>query len=77
MADYAIQIEQLLKAATICRNHTIVTRVNNVKAPYPRWPEAFKACEVVWRSYLDYQTMATSSEAERQTVIDEANRLPN
>lgn len=76
MADYAQQIDDLKVAAEICERHTITTLVNGVQSNYPRWPEAWKACEVVWRNYLDLKTMeAAAAEADRQTVITEASKL--
>jgi sugar/nucleoside kinase (ribokinase family) len=76
MADYSQQIADLLAAAEICQRHTITTPVNGIYAEYPRWPEAWKACEVVWRNYLDIQTMAgVDDEADRRTAINEARRL--
>lgn len=76
MADYSQQIDDLKVAAEICERHTITTLVNGVQSTYPRWPEAWKACEVVWRNYLDLQTMMDGgSEADRKTVIEEASKL--
>jgi hypothetical protein len=76
LADYSVQIADLLAAAEICQRHTITSPVNGIYPEYPRWPEAFKACEVVWRNYLDAQTMAgVDDDAERETVLKEARKL--
>lgn len=76
MADLSQQIADLLAAADICQRHTITTPVNGIYPEYPRWSEAWKACEVVWQKYLDMQTMAgVDDEAERETVIGEARKL--
>ena len=76
MADYSIQLQDLQTAADICRQHTITTSVNGVNSEYPRWPEAWEACEVVWRNYLDAKTMdGVNDEDDRATVIREARRL--
>ena len=76
MADYAQQINDLNEAAEICQIHIIKTPVNGIQPDYPRWPEAWAACEVVWRNYLDMQTMAgDSDERDRETVLSEARRL--
>jgi sugar/nucleoside kinase (ribokinase family) len=76
LADYSAQIADLLAAAEICQRHTITTAVNGIYPEYPRWPAAWAACEVVWRNYLDAQTMAgVDDEAERETVLKEARKL--
>jgi len=76
LADYSAQITDLLAAAEICQRHTITTAVNGIYPEYPRWPAAWAACEIVWRNYLDAQTMAgVDDEAERETVIGEARKL--
>jgi hypothetical protein len=76
MADYFQQIQDLKAAAEICQKHTITTPVNGVQTSYPRWPWAWKACEVVWRNYLDMQTMmGANDEEDRNTVINEASKL--
>lgn len=73
---YQQQIEHLNEAAKICSHHTIKKQVNGVKAPYPRWPEAWKACETVWRNYLEVQTMSgATDEKDRQKVITESKTL--
>jgi hypothetical protein len=77
MADYSQQVADLANAAMICERHVITTSVNGVNSDYPRWPNAWAACEVVWRSYLDMKTMAEdgSDDDDRNTVIREARRL--
>jgi hypothetical protein len=79
MADYySQQVQDLQAAADICHRHVMTNQVNGIDLSnnYPRWPEAWSACEVVWRNYLDSQTMSgPNDEADRQTVIDEARRL--
>jgi hypothetical protein len=76
MADYSQQIVDLVAAADICMSHTITSEVNGVYPQYPRWPKAWEACEIVWRNYLDVQTMAgPTDEADRNTVILEARKL--
>lgn len=75
MADYAVQIEDLKAAAAICEQHTM-PNPEGVHLTYPRWPNAWAACEIVWRNYLDMQTMlGDNAEDDRQTVIDEARTL--
>jgi hypothetical protein len=75
MADYSQQINDLQAAAAICERHVITTPVNGIQPAYPRWPEVWKACEVVWRNYLDLQTMRVSDVDDRNVVILEARRL--
>jgi len=76
VADYSQQIADLLAAAEICQRHTITSPVNGIYPEYPRWPEAWKACEVVWQKFLDLQTMSgVDDETERETVITEARKL--
>jgi hypothetical protein len=76
MADYSHQIDDLKAAAAICERHTIATEVNGVQSSYPRWPEAWAACETVWRNYLDMQTMAgENDEGDRLFIIHEASKL--
>jgi hypothetical protein len=77
MADYSHQIDDLKFAAEVCERHVITEPVNGVQSSYPRWPEAWAACETVWRVYLDMKTMAPdgSDDADRSAVILEASRL--
>lgn len=78
MADLAYfdQIQQLRTAAEICDRHRITDPVNGIQPDYPRWPEAFAACEIVWRNYLDLQTLeGANDEADRETVMREAGKL--
>ena len=77
MANYSQAIDDLKAAAEICQRHVITTSVNGVNSEYPRWPQAWAACEVVWRNYLDMKTMAEdgSDNDDRRTVIQEARRL--
>jgi hypothetical protein len=76
MADYSQQIANLQAAAEICQKHTIMSPVNGVSSEYPRWPTAWKACELVWRDYLEIKTMAgPNDEADREAVISEARKL--
>jgi hypothetical protein len=76
VADYAQQIDDLKAAAAICERHVITSPVNGIQPDYPRWPEAWKACEKVWRVYLDMSTVeGEAAEADRHTVIMEAGRL--
>lgn len=79
MADlaYMQQIDDLKAAAAICNEHRIVTPINGIQPEYPRWSAAWEACEVVWRNYLDMQTMAMdgSDDADRAAVIVESRRL--
>jgi hypothetical protein len=76
MADYSQQIAELNAAAEICRHHAITRPVNGIQPAYPRWPEAFKACEAVWRAYLEVKTMSgPHDEDDRQAVINEASKL--
>lgn len=79
MSDYSLQIEDLKAAAEVCERHVITEQVNGVQSSYPRWPEAWEACETVWRNYLDMKTMAPdgSDDADRALVILEAGRLKN
>jgi hypothetical protein len=75
MADYTAPIADLNAAAEICQQHRLGP-VNGVQPEYPRWPEAWAACEVVWRDYLDMQTMVgVNDEDDRQTVQREAGRI--
>jgi hypothetical protein len=76
MADYSQQIADLQEAADICIQHTLGP-VNRVQPQYPRWPNAWAACEVVWRQYLEMKTMAPdgSDNEDRETVIREADKL--
>lgn len=75
MADYSQQIDDLQASAAICERHTITTPVNGIQPAYPRWPEAWKACEVVWRNYLELRTMRDSDVDDREQVVQEAMRL--
>ena len=75
MADYSQQIEDLKAAAEICQRHVIKTPVNGIQPEYPRWPNAWEACEVVWRNYLEMKTMDGIDEESRYTVMREAYRL--
>lgn len=72
MADYQADIDALKDVAAICEQHVIKDDRNL----YPRWPNAWAACEVVWCNYLEMQTMAgPNDEADRKRVILEAGRL--
>jgi hypothetical protein len=76
VADYSQQISDLNAAAEICEQHRITTPVNGIQPEYPRWPEAWQACEVVWRNYLDMKTMESDgAEADRDIVINEARKF--
>lgn len=75
MADYSTQIADLKASAEICQQHVITSPVNGIQPEYPRWPEAWAACEVVWRNYLELKTMDGSGDEDRMTVIREARRL--
>ena len=75
MADYSQQIEDLKAAAEICQRHVITAPVNGIQPEYPRWPNAWEACEVVWRNYLEMKTMDGIDEESRYTVMREAYRL--
>lgn len=75
MADYSQQMADLQAAADICQQHVIKTPVNGVQSEYPRWPEAWAACEKVWRNYLDMKTLEAIDEDDRRVIIDESNRL--
>ncbi len=73
--DLTEQIDQLKAAAEICQKHTLPP-VNGVQPDYPRWPNAWKDCEIVWRVYLDLQTIdKQNAEEEHGVVLDEADRL--
>ena len=74
--DYTEQVDQLKVAAEVCQKHVITTHVNGVQPDYPRWPNAWAACEVVWRAYLDLLTIeGEGAEEEHGIVMDEASRL--
>jgi hypothetical protein len=80
--DYSQQIADLKAAAAICERHTITRPVNGIQPAYPRWPNAWAACEKVWRDYLELQTLDgpdgeqnQKALQDRQTVIDEARKL--
>ena len=78
MADYSQAIDDLKAAAEICQRHVITTPVNGVNSEYPRWPNAWAACEVVWRNYLEIKTFDLGDPfilEERQAVMREAERL--
>jgi hypothetical protein len=69
--DYSQRIADLKEAATICEAHQI-----QPAREYPRWPEAWKACEIVWRNYLDMQTIRNDKDFDdRATVNEEARKL--
>ena len=72
MADYSQAIDDLRVAAEICEKHVIN---DSYKATYPRWPNAWAACEVVWRYYLETKTMDAIDEEDRQAVMREAYKL--
>jgi hypothetical protein len=76
VADYSQQIEDLQGAADICMQHTLGA-VNKVQPQYPRWPNAWAACETVWREYLEMRTMAAdgSDNEDRETIIREAHKF--
>ena len=75
-ADMEQRIAELNRAAAICEEHVISAPVNGVYSSYPRWPEAWRACEVVWRAYLDARVIRSQQDLDdRRTVIDEARRL--
>jgi hypothetical protein len=75
MADYSQQIADLQAAADICQQH-VLGPVKGKQVEYPRWPNAWAACEIVWRNYLEMKTMdGDNSERDRDIVIDEARRL--
>lgn len=74
-ADYSQQIDDLKAAADICQKHVITTSINGVTSEYPRWPQAWAACEVVWRNWLDMQTMKESDVDDRGFVNFEASKL--
>lgn len=75
MADYSQQIADLQAAADICLQHVIKSPVNGVQPDYPRWSNAWAACEVVWRNYLESRTIDENDEADWRAVITEARRL--
>jgi hypothetical protein len=75
MADYSQQIADLANAALICERHAITKPVNGIQPEYPRWPNAWVACEKVWRWYLETQTMTPEDEEDRQAVMREAYKL--
>lgn len=76
MADYSQQVADLQAAATICERHKITQGVNGIQPDYPRWPEAWAACEIVWRNYLDMETMNhEGDEADRPAILIEAGKL--
>jgi len=75
MADYSLQIEELKAAAEICKRHVIKEPINGIQPEYPRWSNAWDACEVVWRNYLEMKTLASEDEEDRRTVIYEAYKL--
>jgi hypothetical protein len=77
LMDYSQQMADLANAALICARpeHQIMTPVNGVYSTYPRWPEAWKACEVVWRWYLESKTITPDDKDDYQAVAREARRL--
>jgi hypothetical protein len=70
MPDYSQQIADLQAAAGICEQHQIQPALK-----YPRWPNAWAACEVVWGKWLDLQTMKESDVDDRDFVNWEARNL--
>jgi hypothetical protein len=71
--DYSQRIADLKEAAAICEKHQIDKLAGQT---YPRWPEAWKACEIVWRNYLDMQTIKSDQDLDdRATVNEEARKL--
>jgi hypothetical protein len=75
MADYYQQMADLANAALICERHAITKAVNGIQPEYPRWPNAWEACEKVWHWYLETQTMTPDDEEDRQAVMREAYKL--
>ena len=76
MADYSQQIDDLKAAEEICQRHIITTPVNGVQPAYPRWSNAWTACETVHRDWLEMNTMnGADDEDDRQAVMREAQRL--
>lgn len=76
MTDYSQQIADLQTAAQICIEHRLTEPVNGTPRPdYPAWPNAWKACEVVWRNHLELETMKDSDVDDRNFVNLEAQRL--
>jgi hypothetical protein len=75
MADYSKQMADLANAALICEQHAIIRPVNGVQPEYPRWPEAWKSCEVVWRWFLESKTITPDDKDDYQTVAREARKL--
>jgi hypothetical protein len=73
MADYEQLAADLNEAAAICEKHQM-DRIPG--QTYPRWPEAWEACEIVWRNYLDMQTIKSDQDLDdRATVNEEARKL--
>jgi hypothetical protein len=70
MTDYSQQIADLQAAAHICEQHQMQPELK-----YPRWPNAWAACEKVWRNWLDLQTMKESDLEDRNFVNWEAKNL--
>jgi len=76
MADYSQAIDELRAAEEICQRHVITTSVNGVQSSYPRWANAWTACETVHRAWLEMNTMNDAGdEDDRQTVMREAYKL--
>jgi hypothetical protein len=63
-AIYQQQIDQLNQAAGICYKNALTNEVNGIKTTYPRWSEAWAACEKVWRNYLEVQNANISNESD-------------
>jgi hypothetical protein len=61
---YQQQIDELNQAAGICRVHELTNEVNGIKTNYPRWPEAWAACEKVWRNFLEVQNANIANESD-------------
>jgi hypothetical protein len=76
MADYSDQIADLQSAAKICIEHRLTNPINGTPRPeYPAWSNAWKACEKVWRSHLELETMKDEDVDDRNFVNWEAERL--
>jgi hypothetical protein len=76
--DHSDQVEEFRAAVTICSKpeYQITTPVNGIKPEYPRWPEAFKACEEIWRAHLEWENKGGEhAEEDRETVVHEARKL--
>ena len=76
MADYSAQIDDLKAAEEICQRHVITMPVNGVQSSYPRWSNAWTACETVHRNWLEMNTMNDAvDEDDRQAVMRESYKL--